>query len=73
MRYFRTGDPEADFLRQDMEQAMREARLPVCENPKCKKVIYEDDYYDDDGEILCEECLLSRYRRSTEDLVNAYE
>lgn len=71
MRYFRTGDPEADFLRQDMEQARREARLPVCE--KCKSVIYDDNYYDDDGEILCEECLLARYRKSTEDWVNAHE
>ena len=73
MRYFRTGDPEADFHRQDMEQARREARLPICENKRCKKVINEEWYYDVDGEILCEECLLARFRRSTEDYVNAYE
>lgn len=70
MRYFRTGDPEADFLRQDMEQAMREARLPICDN--CKERIHDDDYYDVEGEILCEDCMKEKYRRSTEDHVEAY-
>lgn len=70
---FYSDDPARDFDRQDMEQARREARLPVCENPKCKKRINDDYYYEDDGEILCEECLLAKYRRHTEDLVNAYE
>jgi formylmethanofuran dehydrogenase subunit E len=70
MRYFRTGDPEADFLRQDLEQAMREERLPVCD--KCKERIHDDDYYDVEGEILCEDCMKEKYRRSTEDYVEAY-
>lgn len=67
MSYFRTDDPERDFDRYDMEQARREARLPVCE--KCKKRIYDDHYYEDDGEILCEEHLLERYRKFTEDYI----
>ncbi len=70
MSYFRCGDPLDDYDRLDREQAAYEARLPVCE--KCGRKIHDDDYFDD-GDILCEECLLNRYRRSTEDYANAYE
>lgn len=62
-----TDDPERDFDRWDMEQARREARLPVCENPKCKKRIHDDIFFEIDGEILCEKCVHDRYARSTED------
>ena len=71
MSRFYTDDAERDFDRWDMEQARREARLPVCD--KCKKRINEDDYYDVHGEILCERCMQEKYRRSTEDYVNAHE
>ena len=70
MSCFRCGDPLDDFDRLDMEQARYEARLPVCE--KCGKTIHEDNYYDD-GDILCRDCLLERYERSTEDYANAHE
>lgn len=60
-----TDDPERDFNRHDMEQARMEARLPVCD--KCKKRIYDDIYFEIDGEILCEKCMHDRYARSTED------
>ena len=69
MSYSRTGDPLDDFNRQDMEQARMEARLPVCENPRCKKRIYDEEYYDVEGEILCEKCMKERYRRFTEDYI----
>lgn len=62
-----TDDPIADFNRHDMEQARREARLPVCENPRCKKRIHDDIFFEIDGEILCEKCVHDRYARSTED------
>lgn len=67
MRYFRTGDPDADFMRLDMEQAMYEARLPVCDC--CGEVINDDFYWEIDGEILCEDCLNERYRHYTDDFV----
>lgn len=66
MRY---GDPHDDFDRYDMEQARREARLPVCENRRCGKRIYDDEYYEIYGEILCEECMKARHRRYTEDYI----
>jgi formylmethanofuran dehydrogenase subunit E len=69
--YFRHGDPLDDFDRIDQELARREARLPVCE--KCKHRIYDDYYFEIDGEILCEECMKNRYQRRTEDYANGYE
>ena len=53
----------------DREQARREARLPVCENPKCKKRISDDFYWEIDGEILCERCMNLRHRKYTEDYI----
>ena len=66
-----TDDPARDFDRWDREQERRKARLPVCED--CKKRIQDEHYFDVDGEILCEKCMIHRYRRNTDDLVNAYE
>ena len=71
MSYFRHGDPLDDFDRLDRQQAEYEARLPVCED--CKQPIHDEDYYEIDGEILCEECMKSRYRRSTEEYANGYK
>lgn len=41
--------------------------LPVCE--ECHERIQDEDYYDVDGEILCENCMKKRYRRFTADLL----
>lgn len=62
---FYSDDPVRDFDRYDMVQARRETRLPVCD--KCKKRIYDDIYFEIEGEILCEKCVHDRYARSTED------
>lgn len=67
MSYFRSSDPAADFDRYDREQERQLARLPICEGHKCGKRIQDEDYYDVDGEILCEECMKRKYRRKTED------
>lgn len=63
--FFRSGDPDRDFDRYDMEMSRREERLPQCE--KCGKHINDDIYFEIDGEILCESCMHDRYARSTED------
>lgn len=68
--YFRTDDPIRDFERYDREQAEYEARLPVCDD--CGTRIDDLDYYEVDHEILCEECLKERYRKSTEDYAQGY-
>ena len=68
MKIFRSDDPDLDFIRHDIEQARMEARLPVCDD--CGIRINADDYYDVEGEILCEECMKERYCKSTEDYVS---
>ena len=69
MSYFRHGDPLDDFDRLDREQARREARLPVCE--ECGEVIHDEHYYAVGWEIYCEECMIEKFRRSTEDFLEA--
>lgn len=64
-----TDDPIADFNRHDMEQARMEESLPVCE--KCKKRIHDDIFFDVDGEILCEQCMILRYGKRTEDYIES--
>ena len=68
MSYFRHGDPLDDFNALDMERAMYEERLPMCDD--CKMKIVGDHYYDIEGEILCEDCMKDRYQRETEDFAN---
>jgi formylmethanofuran dehydrogenase subunit E len=70
MSYFRKGDPLDDFMWKDMEQARYEARLPICED--CNERITDDDYYEVDGEILCEDCMKERYQKSTDDYAQGY-
>lgn len=45
-------------------------KLPRCEDPKCKKRIQDEHCFVIDGEILCEDCMIRRYRVNTEDLIN---
>lgn len=62
-----TDDPVADFNRHDMEQARKEARLPVCE--KCRERIHDDEYFDICNEILCRDCMEDKYMKHTEDYI----
>lgn len=54
----------------ERERERQLLQLPVCE--ECGERIQDEDYYDVDGEILCEKCMRRKYRRKTEDLLNAY-
>lgn len=67
MSRFYTDDPVRDFDRYDAEQARLEARLPVCD--KCGERIHDDYYFEIDGEILCEACMIERYRKSVQDYI----
>lgn len=68
MRRFgrRTDDPLADFDRWDAEQASYEARLPRC--AYCGEPIWEY-YFIINGEMLCEECLHSNFRKDVDDYI----
>lgn len=54
---------------QDIEQERRRARLPVCDNRKCRRQIQDDYYFEVEGDILCEKCMNLRYRKSVEDYI----
>lgn len=54
----------------ERERERRLERLPICEGYKCGKRIQDEDYYDVDGEILCENCMKKKYRRKTEDFID---
>lgn len=62
-----TDDPVADYHRHCDEQERQMERLPVCDNPRCKKRIQDDFYFFIDGEILCEDCMNARYRKDVDD------
>lgn len=64
-----TDDAARDFDRYDMEQERKRARLPVCDNRKCRRQIDGDYFYEIDGDYLCEKCMIIRYRRSVEDFI----
>lgn len=66
MPYF-SDNPAADFDRYDRDQERLLERLPVCEGDKCGERIQDDLYFDVDGEILCEKCMIRKYGRRTED------
>lgn len=40
---------------------LRRVAVHYCDNPKCRAEL--DEIYDDDGDELCADCLLERYRR----------
>ena len=64
---YRTDDPLADFDRWDIEQARKEARLPICS--ECGERIHgETAYYIHDCWI-CEECMDNNYKVDVEDYV----
>lgn len=71
MSYFRHGDPHDDFGELDAKEARYYARLPKCE--RCKATIEEEDYFDIDGEILCEDCVKEKYQRKCHDYAVAHE
>jgi len=54
---------------QDIEMERKRARLPVCDNRKCRRQIHDDYYFEVDGDILCEKCMNLRYRKSVEDFI----
>jgi hypothetical protein len=53
----------------DIEMERRRARLPVCDNRKCRRQIDGEYYWEIDGDILCEKRMNLRYRRYVEDFI----
>ena len=66
-----TDDPHADFDRWDYEQERALMRLPICSC--CGERIQDDELYDFDGELVCEECLsvylADNHKKKTSDYI----
>ena len=65
--WYRTDDPIADFLAYDAEQYNQLQKLPKCS--ECNERIQDDFLYEINGELICEDCLNSNYRKLVEDYV----
>lgn len=61
MSYFRSADPDIDFLRYDREQTERMKSLRRCDG--CGKAIQDDYYFEIYGDIYCEKCVEDNFRR----------
>ena len=61
MSYFRSADPDIDFLRYDRQQAQAMSQLRRCDG--CGKAIQDDYYFEVYGDILCEKCMNERFRQ----------
>ena len=60
-----TDDPIRDFEAYDRECQELLEKHPKCD--KCDKYITDEEFYDIDGEYVCEECLNKLYRVYTDD------
>lgn len=50
----------------DREEQERLDRMPLCEC--CNQPIQDEYCYEINGEVLCEDCLVSLYRKDVEDV-----
>ena len=62
-----TDDPIADAEAYLAEQAEWEAKHPTCK--VCGEHILDENLYEIDGEIYCEECLKDCFLKNTEDYI----
>lgn len=64
-----SDDPHKDFLRHEEEQEKAAASLLICDI--CGEPIYSDYYYEDEDEVMCEDCwyehVQDRYLHYRED------
>lgn len=64
---FRTDDPEIDFLRDDARKERELEMLPKCSY--CGEAIQDDNLFDIEGTIYCEEHAMELFRKDTADYV----
>jgi formylmethanofuran dehydrogenase subunit E len=65
MRY--SDDPGADYDAFDREQTDWVEARPVC--AICGEHIQDEYLFNIDGDLICEECLIYHYRKSTDDFI----
>ena len=59
-----SDDPVADFNRYDSYLEKKLSNMPKCGS--CGEHIQDDYLYDVDGNVYCEECFTSEFRRPVE-------
>ena len=64
---FYSCDPERDAALYDAERQKEIDKLPKCD--VCGNPIQDEDLYDLDGTLVCEECLNAEYRKSVDDYI----
>lgn len=62
-----TDNPIADYNRYDADQQMELERLPVC--AECGHPITDEQCFEFNGELICEECLENNHQKNTEDFI----
>jgi formylmethanofuran dehydrogenase subunit E len=66
-----TDDPVADHMRHEVAREEALASLPKCSC--CKEPIQDDELYDFEGKLVCEECMIDyvfkKYRKQTCDYI----
>ena len=64
---FYSDNPIADFERYDAEQQRQLEKLPKCVG--CGEPIQDDDLFDVNGDLFCEECMMATFKRSVENYI----
>lgn len=62
------GDNYDLWKRQDARQQLELAQRPEC--TYCAESIQDDYCYEINDELICQECLESHFRKSTEDCIS---
>lgn len=64
---FYTDDPVRDAMNYDMERQKELDSLPKCDI--CGEPIQDEDLYDLEGTLVCEECLNREYKKPVDDYI----
>lgn len=62
-----TDNPVRDAMNYDMERQKELDSLPKCDI--CGQPIQDEDLYDLDGTLVCEECLNREYKKPVDDYI----
>ena len=62
-----TDNPKRDAAMYDMERQKELDKLPKCDI--CGEPIQDEDLYDLDGTLVCEECLNREYKKPVDDYI----
>ena len=63
-----TNDPLADFARHEAQQQKKLDKLPHCS--ECGEPIQDEYLYEFCGDLMCQECLESQYKKPVEDFID---